>query len=79
MAKTVKRPDRKPAGQALRKTGSVPVHKVARRGDTLPKLILETYGSMNQNLVELVTHNNPDIITMDNLHGGERIYFPSRQ
>ena len=78
VAKTVQRPDQKRDGKAVRKPGSVPVHKVVRKGDTLPKLVLKTYGSINQNLIELVRHNNPGI-AMDNLQGGERIYFPSRE
>ena len=78
VAKGGKRPHHKKVGKPIPNQGSIPMHKVVKKGDTLQKLVLETYGSVNGRLLDLVRHNNPRVTTMDSLQGGERIYFPSR-
>jgi general secretion pathway protein A len=54
------------------------VHRVARRGDTLAKLVLETYGSVDRKLLELVKQRNPRITNINLIQEGEKIYFPAR-
>jgi general secretion pathway protein A len=52
------------------------VSRVARRGDTLAKLVMETYGSVDWNLLKQVKQRNPGITNVDVIREGERIYFP---
>jgi general secretion pathway protein A len=58
--------------------GNSQVHRVARRGDTLAKLVMETYGSVDRKLLELVKQRNPRITNVNLIQEGERIYFPAR-
>ncbi len=52
------------------------VRKVIKKGDTLANLILETYGSSDRQLVEMVKRYNPNIVNEDILVEGEYIYLP---
>lgn len=58
--------------------GDSQVKKVARRGDTLAKLVTETYGSFDPKLLELVKQRNPWISNIDVIQEGAIIYFPAR-
>lgn len=58
--------------------GNSQVIKVVRRGDTLAKLVLETYGSVDRKLFELVTKRNPRISNINVIQEGASIYFPAR-
>ena len=58
--------------------GNDQVMKVARKGDTLAKLVMETYGSIDRKLIELVIQHNPGISNINMIREGEKIYFPAR-
>jgi general secretion pathway protein A len=58
--------------------GNSQVKRVARRGDTLTKLVTETYGSVDRKLLELVKQRNPGISNIDVIREGTIIYFPAR-
>jgi general secretion pathway protein A len=59
-------------------SGNSQVHRIARRGDTLAKLVMETYGSVDRKLLELVRQRNPGITNINLIQEGERIYFPAK-
>ena len=59
-------------------SGNSQVHRVARRGDTLAKLVMETYGSVDRKLLELVKLRNPRITNVNLIQEGEKIYFPAK-
>ncbi len=50
--------------------------KVVKRGDTLARLILDNYGSIDRRLIELVKRTNPGITNENVIQEGSRIYFP---
>ncbi len=52
--------------------------RVARRGDTLAKLVSQTYGSVDRGLLSQVKQHNPSITDIDKILEGEKIYFPAR-
>jgi general secretion pathway protein A len=56
----------------------MPVRKVVKKGDTLARLILETYGSSDKRLIEMVKRNNPKIVNENIIVEGEKIYFPTK-
>jgi general secretion pathway protein A len=58
--------------------GSSRIIRVAKRGDTLAKLVMETYGLVDRNLLELVRQNNPRITNINVIQEGEKIFFPTR-
>ena len=59
-------------------SGNSQVQRVARRGDTFAKLVMETYGSVDRTLLDLVRQRNPRITNINLIQEGERIYFPAR-
>jgi general secretion pathway protein A len=52
--------------------------RVARRGDTLARLVSETYGSVDRKLMGQVKELNPGITNVNLILEGEKIYFPAR-
>lgn len=59
--------------------GSVKPDKITRlvkKGDTLAKLIVDTYGYANEKVFEQVKKHNPGIKNADRIVVGERIIFP---
>ena len=52
--------------------------KVARRGDTLAKLVSETYGWVDMKLLRQVMQHNPGITNVNLIQEGAKIYFPAR-
>jgi general secretion pathway protein A len=66
------------ANEAPRPEG-LPVRKVVKKGDTLAKLILQTYGSSDKRLIEMVKRNNPNIVNENIIVEGEKIYFPTKK
>ncbi len=52
------------------------LRKVVRRGDTLAKLLLETYGSTDKALMKLVKERNPRIVDENTIREGDTLYFP---
>lgn len=51
-------------------------HKVVKKGDTLAGLILQRYGSVDNELLYMVVKNNPKIANVNKIQEGEKIYFP---
>ncbi len=68
-----------PHGQAGPDTGDSYTVRVARRGDTLAKLVSETYGFVDPGLLRQVKQHNPGITDIDIIREGEKIYFPTRK
>lgn len=54
------------------------VVRVARKGDTLAQLVLETYGSVDRKILGQVMQHNPRITNVNLIQEGEKIYFPTR-
>lgn len=50
--------------------------KVAKRGDTVSGLFLETYGFYNTQALEWIKSHNPHIANMDEIQIDQIIYFP---
>ncbi|OGR24802.1 MAG: hypothetical protein A2X79_06240 [Desulfuromonadaceae bacterium GWB2_53_15] len=53
-------------------------HRVVKKGDTLAWLILQRYGSIDKDLLNMVVKNNPQIANVNKIQEGEKIYFPER-
>jgi len=58
--------------------GNYHIVRVARRGDTLAQLVMETYGSVDRKLLGQVKQHNPGITNVDLIREGEKIFFPTR-
>jgi len=54
------------------------VTRVIKKGDTLARLIAETYGSTDRKLIEMVKQNNPAIVNENIIVEGNRISFPEQ-
>jgi general secretion pathway protein A len=70
-------PDEKQDTESKSKKNSGVVARVVKKGDTLAKLILETYGTANRTLIDLVKQNNPEIVNENIIHEGYKISFPT--
>ena len=49
---------------------------LVREGDTLTKLIIKTYGYINDDILDLVKKHNPDIENINLIEVGQEIIFP---
>lgn len=65
----------KPAPFRKKKAG---VTRVVKKGDTLARLIAETYGSTDRRLIEMVKQNNPGIVNENVIVEGNSISFPEK-
>ncbi|WP_243373435.1 AAA family ATPase [Geotalea sp. SG265] len=62
--------------QSLEEPKKLIVSKVVRKGDTLARLVNQTYGSVNDRLIGMVLDINPQILDRDQIKEGEKIAFP---
>ncbi len=53
--------------------------KIVKRGDTVSKLCLETYGFYSTRALEWIKSNNPHISNMNNIKIDEVIFFPEME
>lgn len=66
-------------GQKVMGTNGLTVTRVVKRGDTLARLILEIYGSVDESLLRSVQDINPQIVNRDYIEEGEKISFPVKR
>ncbi|HUT69476.1 MAG TPA: AAA family ATPase [Desulfatiglandales bacterium] len=49
---------------------------VTRKGDTLTSLAIRAYGFVNRTILDLLMRNNPEIVNVDRIEGGKKVFFP---
>lgn len=55
------------------------VTRTVRQGDTLTRLVIEVYGYVDAERLDLVQRHNPELVDIHRLYIGQVIQFPQRQ